>query len=78
MTPTRLHRVFVVLAFLLAAPSTLLGQNYKPAAEYQSLLNLRFYETNGGFLVDDLEIVFPPQGVWRAAAPDLRRRRAFV
>jgi hypothetical protein len=34
----------------------------KPAAELQSLLNMRFYEGNGGFLVEDVQIVFPLAG----------------
>ncbi|MEK6324130.1 MAG: hypothetical protein AABN33_21035 [Acidobacteriota bacterium] len=48
-----------------AHPSvTLAGasQSNAPAIEYQSLLNLRYYEAHGGFLVDYLQIVFPPQG----------------
>ena len=35
-------------------------QTYQPAIEYQSLMQLRFYENQGGFLVEDLEVVFPP------------------
>lgn len=35
-------------------------QTYKPAVEYQSFMQLRFYENQGGFLVEDLEVVFPP------------------
>ena len=31
-----------------------------PAIEYQSLLNLRYYEADGGFLVDHLQLIFPP------------------
>jgi hypothetical protein len=31
----------------------------KPAIEYDSLMNLRFYEESGGFLVEGLEVVFP-------------------
>ena len=38
------------------------GQSNAPAIEYQSLLNLRYYEPDGGFLVDDLQMVFPPPG----------------
>jgi hypothetical protein len=41
-----------------AAAST--QQTYKPAIEYQSLMELRFYENRGGFLVEGLEVVFPP------------------
>ena len=38
------------------------AQSNVPAVEYQSLLNLRYYEPDGGFLVDDLQMVFPPPG----------------
>jgi hypothetical protein len=37
-------------------------QTYPPAIEYQSFMQLRFYENQGGFLVEDLEVVFPPAG----------------
>ncbi|HEY5885987.1 MAG TPA: hypothetical protein VIT88_14970 [Pyrinomonadaceae bacterium] len=37
-------------------------QQYPPAIEYQSFMQLRFYEERGGFLVEDLEVVFPPAG----------------
>lgn len=36
------------------------AQTYRPAVEYQSFMQLRFYENQGGFLVEDLEVVFPP------------------
>jgi hypothetical protein len=42
------------------------AQTYPPAIEYQSLMQLRFYENNGGFLVEDLEVVFPPPGQKKA------------
>jgi hypothetical protein len=42
------------------------SQAYKPAIEYQSLMELRFYENSGGFLVEGLEVVFPPPGLQRA------------
>src|ERR1044072_5243740 len=32
----------------------------KPAIEYDSLMNLRVYEETGSFLVEGLEVVFPP------------------
>ncbi|HKO95422.1 MAG TPA: hypothetical protein VJU86_00415 [Pyrinomonadaceae bacterium] len=38
------------------------AQTYKPALEYQYLMELRFYENQGGFLVENLEVVFPPAG----------------
>ncbi|HVG30354.1 MAG TPA: hypothetical protein VM864_11680 [Pyrinomonadaceae bacterium] len=46
------------------APSA--PQAYKPAIEYQSLMELRFYENQGGFLVEGLEVVFPPPGLQKA------------
>lgn len=39
---------------------------YKPAIEYQYLMELRFYENDGGFLVEGLEVVFPPPGLKKA------------
>lgn len=63
MTLTRARRGLLVLALLLAAAPAALGQAQRPAAEYVSLLNLRFYEADGGFLVDGVQLVFPPQGV---------------
>lgn len=41
-------------------------QAYKPAVEFQSFMQLRFYENQGGFLVEDLEVVFPPAGLRNA------------
>lgn len=41
-------------------------QTYKPAVEYQSFMQLRFYENQGGFLIEDLEVVFPPPGLRKA------------
>ena len=37
-------------------------QSNAPAVEYQSLMNLHYYEPDGGFLVDHLQMVFPPPG----------------
>lgn len=42
------------------------AQTYKPAVEYQSFMQLRFYENQGGFLIEDLEVVFPPAGLQKA------------
>ena len=44
-------------------------QTYPPAIEYQSFMQLRFYENQGNFLVEDLEVVFPP---------DASRKATFV
>ena len=60
-------RIVTAVACLLAAVSVAAGQSNKPAVEYQSLMNLRFYEADGGFLVEHLQIVFPPPGLKKAA-----------
>ncbi len=39
---------------------------YKPAIEYQFLMEMRFYENQGGLLVEDLEVVFPQAGQRKA------------
>ena len=54
-----------LLSLLLSAAA--FGQQYKPAVEYQSLMNLRFYEADGGFLVEHLQLVFPPPGLKKAS-----------
>lgn len=61
--------LFRFLIFRLAVPGLLavtasltVAQSLRPAAEYRSLLNMRFSETNGEFVVEDLQIVFPPKG----------------
>jgi hypothetical protein len=51
-----------VLTLLVASASVTLGQLARPAAEYDSLLNMRFSEGNGEFFVEGLQIVFPPGG----------------
>ena len=48
----------IVIAANFAAAAQV-GTN-KPAIEYDSLMNMRFYEETGGFLVEGLEVVFPP------------------
>lgn len=52
---------FVMLGLLICSSETFAQEN-KAAVEYQSLLNMRYYEADGGFMVDDLQLVFPPQG----------------
>lgn len=41
-------------------------QPYQPAIEYQFLMEMRFYEEQGGYLVENLEVVFPPAGLRKA------------
>ncbi|HLF85223.1 MAG TPA: hypothetical protein VI837_13695, partial [Blastocatellia bacterium] len=40
-----------------SSPEAGVGQTNAPAIEFQSLLNMRYYERDGGFLVDDLQMV---------------------
>src|SRR2546422_6146462 len=56
----------VMLFSLLLGAATTAGQSYQPAIEYQSLMNMRYYENNGGFLVEDLQLVFPPANIGNA------------
>ena len=55
------------LLSLLLLPAAASARQYKPAVEYQSLMNLNFYEADGGFLVEHVQLVFPPQGLKKAA-----------
>jgi hypothetical protein len=57
-----IRNFFTIASLLLLTTTAALGQTYKPAIEYESLMTLRFYEANGGFLVEGLEVVFPPTG----------------
>ena len=50
----------IVIAASVAAVAQV-GTN-RAAIEYDSLMNMRFYEETGGFLVEGLEVVFPPAG----------------
>jgi hypothetical protein len=60
------RRALATVLFLLWSTATLWAQTYKPAIEYQSLMNLRYYENNGGFLIEDLQLVFPPASIGNA------------
>ena len=65
----RIAKVIKTVTLYLWPSLTVLSvqaQTYKPAIEYQSLLNMRYYEANGGFLVEDLQIVFPPTNIGNA------------
>ena len=50
----------IVIAASLAVAAQ--GGSNRAAIEYDSLMNMRFYEETGGFLVEGLEIVFPSAG----------------
>ena len=58
----RLRELLVVASLLLLTSTGAFGQTYRPAIEYESLMSMRFYEATGGFLVEGLEVVFPPTG----------------
>lgn len=50
--------ILCLSALLLLASA--IAQAQEPAAEYFALLDMRFYSQNGGFLVERLQMVFPP------------------
>jgi hypothetical protein len=64
MSLRTLAAALCLAALALAAPAR--AQQYQPAIEYHSLMELRFYENSGGFLVEGLEVVFPPPGQQKA------------
>ena len=37
-----------------------LAQQYQPSVDFTSLMNLRFYNQSGGFMIENLTMVFPP------------------
>jgi hypothetical protein len=60
---SRLTRTLPAIVLLLFTTTTAaFGQTYPPAIEHESLMTMRFYEATGGFLVEGLEVVFPPAG----------------
>lgn len=61
--PFRLTRdLFVLASLLLFTTNAAFAQTNRPAIEHESLMSMRFYEATGGFLVEGLEVVFPPAG----------------
>lgn len=58
----RTGNVFALALLLLTAMNVVSGQTYPPAIEHESLMTMRFYEATGSFLVEGLEVVFPPAG----------------
>lgn len=59
-----MKKAIFALCIVVAASFGVTGQQAgtRPAIEYDSLMNMRFYEETGGFLVEGLEVVFPPAG----------------
>ena len=56
-----------ILLSLLLLMSSVSAQSYPPVAQFESLMNMRFYEANGGFLVEDIQLVFPPASAGKAS-----------
>ena len=52
--------MMMILGWILAFTQGASAQEYEPSAEYASLLSIGFYNQNGGFMVDKLQLVFPP------------------
>jgi hypothetical protein len=61
-----------------ASSSSQGAAQYKPAIEFQSFMQLRFYENQGNFLVEGLEVVFPPAGSKKATFVISRANGAAV
>ena len=62
-----MKKIIFAVCILIAASFAVTAQvsTNKAAIEYDSFMNMRFYEETGGFLVEGLEVVFPTA----AAAP---------
>ena len=75
-----MRRTALVVCILAAACVVAAGQTqtYKPAIEFQSFMQLRFYEEQGNFLVEGLEVVFPPAGSKKATFVITRANGAAV
>src|SRR5688572_9967819 len=67
----------ILFAFALVSGAAL-GQPQKPAIEQESLMTMRFYEATGGFLVEGLEVVFPPTSARGATFEILRASGGVV
>ena len=66
MIPSKARHLLLLLIPLISA-SVAVGQSDKPAIEFDSLMQLNFYENNGGFMVDNLQVVFPPAGLHKGS-----------
>lgn len=62
----------ILAVVMLAGALAISGQTNKPAIDHESLMTMRFYEATGGFLVETLEVVFPPAS-FRAATFEISR-----
>ncbi len=57
------HALLRAAAVLMLSIPSAHAADYKPAIEFASMLDMRFYEDDGSFMVDKLQLVFPPEGV---------------
>ena len=59
-----MKKIIFAVCIIIAASFAVTAQvgTNRAAIEYDSLLNMRFYEETGGFLVEGLEVVFPTAG----------------
>jgi len=67
MKTKKIIPIAITLFTVFAAAFVVCAQTYKPGAQYESLMNMRFYEANGGFLVEDVQVVFPPGAIKQAS-----------
>lgn len=51
--------VFSVL-FVAVSFTSSLAQTYPPAMDYAAMMDIRFYDATGGFLIETLPVFFPP------------------
>ena len=69
---SRITSTLFFLCFIITGSTAVQGQPNKPAIEYESLMTMRFYEATGGFLVEALEVVFPPPTIRSATFEIIR------
>jgi len=50
----------LAITLIIIWAGSLAAQTWQPTMEYSSMLNIRFYETTGGFLIETLPVFFPP------------------
>lgn len=50
----------LLFAALVLLPSLAFAQSYAPSVDHVSLLDMRYYAQSGGFMLEGLQLVFPP------------------
>ena len=58
---TKALACLLVIIALLGSPFVAQAQDYAPAVDQLSLMGMRYYAHSGGFMVEGLQLVFPPQ-----------------